>query len=139
MRMTPNLSFGGQCEAAFKCYEQCFGGKIVSMLTYDKSPMAEQVPPNWREKIYHATLTVGDNVLMGGDFVPEQYERPQGFAIVLGLDDPLEADRIFPVLAENGTVKMPLQQTFWAARFGVVVDQFGISWAINCEQAPSMV
>ena len=138
MRLTPNLSFGGQCEAAFKCYERAFGGTIVTMLTYDKSPMAEQVPPSWREKIYHATLTVGDNVLMGSDPVPEQYEPPKGFAVVIGLDDPSEADRIFPVLAENGTVNMPLQQTFWAVRFGVVDDQFGISWAINCEQAPSV-
>src|SRR5260370_29131586 len=59
MRLTPNLSFGGQCEAAFKFYERCFGAKIVFMLTYDKSPMAEQVPLGWREKIFHATLTVG--------------------------------------------------------------------------------
>src|SRR5256885_2720863 len=72
MRLTPNLSFGGQCEAAFKFYERCFGGTIVTMLTYGKSPMAEQVPPRWREKILHATLTVGDDVLMGSDPVPEQ-------------------------------------------------------------------
>jgi uncharacterized glyoxalase superfamily protein PhnB len=64
MRLTPNLAFGGQCEAAFKFYERCFGGKIVFMLTYGKSPMAEQVPPRWREKIFHATLTVGDNVMV---------------------------------------------------------------------------
>jgi len=70
MRLTPNLAFGGQCEAAFKFYERCFGGKIVFMLTYGKSPMAEQVPPRWREEILHATLTVGDNVLMGGDLFP---------------------------------------------------------------------
>jgi PhnB protein len=57
MRLSPNLAFGGQCEAAFKFYEQCFGGKIVSMLTYGKSPMAEQVQPRWREKVLHATLT----------------------------------------------------------------------------------
>jgi PhnB protein len=56
MRFTPNLAFGGQCEAAFKFYERCFEGKIVFMLTYGKSPMAEQVPPRWREKIFHATL-----------------------------------------------------------------------------------
>jgi PhnB protein len=138
MRLTPNLAFGGQCEAAFKFYEQCFGGKIVFMLTYGKSPMAEQVPPKWREKILHATLTVGDNVLMGSDPVPERYEQPKGFAVLLGMDDPVNAERIFHALAENGTVQMPLQKTFWSVRFGVLVDQFGIPWAINCEQTPSV-
>jgi PhnB protein len=133
MRLTPNLAFGGQCEAAFKFYERCLGGKIVFMLTYGKSPMAEQVPPKWREKIVHATLTVGDNVLMGGDPVPGQYEQPRGFVVLLGIDDPVDAERIFHALAENGTVQMPLQKTFWSVRFGALVDQFGIPWAINCE------
>lgn len=110
MRLTPNLAFGGQCEAAFKFYERCFGGTIVTMLTYGKSPMAEQVPPSWREKILHATLTVGDNVLMGADPVPEQYEQPKGFAVLLGIDDPVDAERIFHALAENGAVQMPLQK-----------------------------
>ncbi len=138
MRLNPNLSFGGQCEAAFKFYERCLGGKIVFMLTYGNSPMAEQVPPGWREKILHATLEVGDNVLMGADPVPEQYEQPKGFEVLLGIDDPADAERIFHALAENGTVQMPLQKTFWAVRFGVLVDQFGIPWAINCHQAPSV-
>jgi PhnB protein len=137
MRLTPNLVFAGQCEAAFTFYERCFRAKIVTMLTYGKSPMADQAPPEWREKIYHATLTFGDNVLMGGDPVPEQYEPPQGFSLLLDIDDSVDAERIFHALAENGTVRMPIQQTFWAARFGVVLDQFGIHWAINCEQAPS--
>jgi PhnB protein len=138
MRLTPNLSFGGQCEAAFKFYERCFGGKIVFTLSYGKSPMAEQVPPRWREKILHATLTVGDNLLMGADPVPEQYEQPKGFVVLLGIDEPVDAERIFHALAENGTVQMPLQKTFWSVCFGVLVDQFGIPWVINCEHAPSV-
>src|SRR5260370_16790893 len=117
MRLSPNLAFGGQCEAAFKFYEQCFGGKIVFMLTYGKSPMAEQVLPRWREKILHATLTVGDNVLVGSDPVPEQYEQPKGFSVLLGIDDPADAERIFYALAENGTVQIPLQNTFCSPPF----------------------
>jgi uncharacterized glyoxalase superfamily protein PhnB len=73
--LTPNLAFGGQCEAAFKFYERCLGGEVVTMLTYGKSPMAEQVPARWREKILHATLKVGDNVLMGADPGPERYQQ----------------------------------------------------------------
>jgi PhnB protein len=96
--------------------------------------MAEQVPPEWRGKILHATLTVGDNVLVGADVLPEQYEPPKGFQVLLGMDDPVDAERIFQALAENGTVQMPIQNTFWAVRFGVLVDQFGVPWEINCEQ-----
>jgi PhnB protein len=134
MKLNPLLSFRGQCEAAFKFYERCFGGNIVTMLTYADSPQAEPVPQEWREKILHATLTVGDNVLMGGDVLPEQYEQPKGFQVLIGINDPLDAERIFQALAEQGTVRMPLQETFWAVRFGVLVDQFGIPWTINCEQ-----
>ena len=134
MKLTPHIAFGGQCEAAFQFYERCLGGKILTMLAYGNSPMAEQVPPESRGKIAHATLTVGDNILMGADVLPEQYEKPKGFHILLGIDDPAEAERIYHALAENGTAQMPLQETFWAVRFGVLVDQFGISWEINCEQ-----
>ena len=134
MKLNPLLSFRGQCEAAFKFYERCLGGNIVTMLTYANSPTGEPVPQEWQEKILHATLTVGDNVLMGGDVLLEQYEQPKGFQILIGLNDPLDAERIFQALAEHGAVKMPLQTTFWAVRFGVLVDQFGIPWVINCEQ-----
>ena len=136
MKLNPHLTFSGQCEAAFKFYERCFGGKIVTMLTWGSSPMAQQAPPEWREKILHATLAVGSNVLIGADILPEQYEQPKGFSVLLGIDDPVDAERIFHALAENGTVQMPIQKTFWAVRFGVLVDQFGTPWEINCEQAP---
>lgn len=132
MKVSPHLTFDGQCESAFKFYERCIGGSIVTMLTWRDSPMAEQAPLEWHDKILHATLTVGDSVLTGADVVPEQYEQPKGFFVQLGLDDPGDAERIFAVLAEGGTVQMPIQKTFWARRFGVLVDQFGIPWEINC-------
>jgi PhnB protein len=135
MKLNPHISFGGECEEAFQFYERCLGGEILSMLTYGNSPMAQQVPPEWRSKIVHATLTVGDSVLMGTDVLPERYEKPKGFQVLLGIADPIEAERVFVTLSEKGTVEMPLQPTFWAIRFGVLVDGFGISWEINCEQA----
>jgi PhnB protein len=134
MQVNPYLSFNGQCEAAFKFYAQCLGGKIEVMKTYGDSPMANQVSSEWRNKILHARLRVGDMVLMGSDAPPERYEKPQGFSVSLGIDDPAAAERIFHALAENGTVTMPIQQTFWALRFGMLVDRFGIPWMVNCEQ-----
>jgi PhnB protein len=134
MQLNAYLNFNGQCAAAFKFYERCLGGKIVTMMTFADSPLADQTPPDRRDAILHATLMVGDAVLMGADGPPEYFEKPQGFSVTISIDDPLEADRIFHALAENGTVRMPIQQTFWATRFGMLVDQFGIPWMINCGQ-----
>src|SRR5262245_7993500 len=127
MKLNPYLSlaFNGQCEAAFKFYEQCLGANITFMLRWGDSPMANQSPPHWREKIIHARLRVGDTDLLGGDVLSEQYEEPKGFSVLLEIEDPADAERIFQALAEKGAVQMPLQTTFWARRFGVVVDQFG--------------
>lgn len=134
MQLNPYLNFNGQCEAAFKFYEQCLGGKITAMLTYGSSPMAEQTPPEWREKIMHARLAVGDEVLMGSDSPPgQQYEVIKGISVALNVNDPAEAERVFNALAENGTIQMPIQSTFWAARFGMLTDQFGVPWMVNCE------
>lgn len=135
MRINPHLVFNGQCEAAFKFYEQYLAAKIEFTLTWGDSPLANQAPPEWGGKILHATLRVGDTVLTGVDVVPGEYEPPRGFSVMLGLDDPVAAERIFGALAEGGTVRMPLQKTFWAVRFGGVVDRFGIPWEINCEEA----
>jgi len=135
MKLNSYLTFNGQCEAAFKFYEQCLGGKIVAMVTHAGTPAEEQVPAEWRNKIIHARLVVGNEVLMGSDAPPDRYEKSKGFSVTVGVDDPKDAERIFAALAKNGTVKMPIQKTFWAVRFGVLVDQFGIPWMINCEQA----
>lgn len=134
MRLNPYLNFDGQCEAAFKFYEQVLGGKIQAMMRHEGTPMAEHVPPEWRDKIMHVCLAVGDMVLMGSDAPPAHFERMKGFSVALGVDDPAEAERLFHALAANGTVQMPIQQTFWAARFAMLVDQFGTPWIINCEQ-----
>lgn len=134
MQLNPYLNFNGQCEVAFKFYEQCLGGEITVMLTYGSSPMAEQTPPEWREKIMHARLAVGDEVLMGSDSPPgQQYEAIKGISVALNVNDPAEAERVFSALAENGTIQMRIQSTFWAARFGMLTDQFGVPWMVNCE------
>jgi PhnB protein len=135
MQLNPYLLFNGQCEAAFKFYERIFGGKIEAMIPHEGTPAAEHVPPEWRKKILHARLSVGDEVLMGSDAPPDRYEAMKGFSVTLGIDDPAEAERIFHALAENGTVRMPIEKTFWALRFGMLVDQFGTPWMINCEPA----
>ena len=136
MQINAYLNFDGQCETAFQFYEQVFGGKIQGVFRFAGTPMENQVPPEWREKIMHVTLKAGDNVLMGTDVPPAHNQgAPRGFAMTVGVSDAAEAERIFHALSEGGTVRMPLQQTFWAIRYGMVVDRFGIPWMINCEAA----
>ena len=132
IRPSISLTFNGECDAAFALYQQCLGGTVTFRLTWRDSPMASGAPPDWQDKVLHATLNVGDVALSGGDVLPGSYERPQGFQVQLDLDDVAAADRIFATLAEGGRVIVPLQQTFWAQRFGAVVDRFGVPWGINC-------
>jgi len=132
MQLNPCLSFNGQCKSAFQFYQQCFNGNIQTMMTWGESPMADQVPSEWQDRIIHTTLIVGDGALLGSDAPPDRYEEPKGFSVTVQIDDPAEADRVFNALAENGTVQMPIQKTFWATRFGMCVDRFGIPWMVNC-------
>ena len=134
MQLNPYLTFKGDCEAAFKFYEKVLGGKIIMMMTHEGTPAASQVPPEWGKKIIHARMTIDDQVLMGSDAPPSHYAKPQGFSVSVSVTDPADADRIFQALAENGTVRMPIQETFWAHRFGMLADKFGIPWMINCEK-----
>jgi PhnB protein len=138
MQLHPSLMFSGQCEEAFRFYERVLGGELT-MLQYAGSPMAGQVGPEWQTKIMHARLIVGDGQLTGGDVTGPSYERPRGFSILLGIDDPGEAERVFHALSESGQVTMPIQETFWSLRYGALIDRFGIPWEVNCAQAPASV
>jgi PhnB protein len=133
MKITLHISFPGNCETAFRFYQRCLGGELAMMLTWGDSPIAKMVPPDWHGKICHATLNLGASVLAGADPPPQEYERPTGFQILLGLEDVARAEQVFKALTESGTVKMPLQKTFWAERFGVLVDQFGVQWEIQSQ------
>lgn len=133
MELNPYLNFNGNCEAAFKFYEQHLGGKIETIHTYGGSPMEKLSSPEWRDKVMHARMTVGKTVLMGSDAPEGQYQVPQGFSVSLNLKDVPEADRVFQALSANGTVQMPIQETFWAKRFAMFTDSFGVPWMINCE------
>lgn len=134
MTLNPYLFFNGNCEEAFKFYESALGAKIEAMMTHEGTPMAEQTPPVWQKKIMHGQILISGSPVMASDIPPNDYKQPQGFSISIGTTDPSEAERLFQALAENGTVQMPLQETFWALRFGMLVDRFGIPWMINCDR-----
>lgn len=133
MRISPHLCFGGQCRVAFLRYQQLFGGTL-SLLSYGESPMARDVEPRWHDRIVHATLRFEDVELAGADLPTEDSPKPQGFFVLLTVDDAANAERIFSALAVGGEVRVPFQRTFWSSGFGVLVDPFGVPWEINCAQ-----
>ena len=133
MQMSPYLSFAGRCEEAFQFYERCLGGRMGPIFHYAGSPMAGEVPAAFLDKVMHGSVTLGEQVLMGADVLPQQYEAPKGFSLSLQIRSPVDAERAFRELADGGKIVMQLEKTFWAERFGVLVDRFGIRWIVNCE------
>ena len=134
MQVNPYLFFNGNCEEAFKFYEQLIGAKIEAMMTHEGTPMAGHGPEGWDSKIIHASMIIGNTRLMASDAPPADYSKPQGLSVSLSVETVEDAERIFAGLAENGTVQMPIGETFWAVRFGMVVDRFGIPWMIGCDR-----
>ena len=134
MNLSPFLLFEGNCAEAMQFYQSCLGGELEVTLLRD-TPMKDQMPAEHHAKIVHARLNVGDKVLMGSDAPPGRFEGAKGISVILGVDQAAEAERVFKALSENGAVSMPIAETFWALRFGMLTDQFGIPWMVNCERA----
>ena len=123
----------GDCAAALKFYEECGIGRNDGMLTHAGTPAESHVPAEWRDKIMHARLLIGDSVLMASDAPPDHYKKPQGFSVSLQFKDAVEAERIFKALSAGGEIRMPFGETFWSPGFGMLTDRFGIPWMVNTE------
>jgi len=134
MQINPYLNFPGNCDKAFTFYEKALGGKIPFKMTYGETPAAKETPASMHNQIIHTRLIVDNCVLMGSDCSPERYKTPQGITVSLGVEKPEEAERVFKALSEKATIMMPMEETFWAHRFGMLIDQFGIPWMISCEK-----
>lgn len=132
MQASVHLTFNNQCRAAFENYCELFGGEIVNITRFGDTPESANVPEDWQDAVVHGTMTMGDTLIAGADIPPERFQKSQGFFMIVEIPDPEEADRIFTALSEGGEVTMPMQETFWAKRFGVTTDRFGIPWEVNC-------
>jgi PhnB protein len=128
VKLTTYLRFNGTCEAAFARYAEIFGGTVEELVRHGDSPIGRRMAPDRRNAILHARLAIGDQVLMGSDAPPDIHRPASGFYVAVAFDVPAEAERVFAALADGGQVRMELQQTYWAGRFGLVVDRFGVPW-----------
>ena len=132
MKINPYLSFRGDCEEAMQFYARVLGGKLEAMIRFDSTPAGGHVPANWRNNVMHSCLSVGDFMVMGSDVPPDRYEPMKGLYVSLQIEEIADAERVFKALSEEGNVMLPLQETFWAWRFGMLTDRFGTPWMVNC-------
>jgi PhnB protein len=138
MQTHTHLHFNGNCAEAFRFYARALNGHIAFALTYGESPAAKHTPAEAHQQIIHTRLEFGDQALCGCDTLGH-YQPPQGFNVILELQDPAEAERLFNTLAEGGRVVMPCAETFWARRFGMCTDRFGTPWIVNCAKPEEAV
>ena len=131
MQINPYLTFNGNCAEAMRFYERTLGGKLV-LMTFDSSPMRDEIPKGHGDKIMHACLTVDGQSLMASDAGPwAPFEGVKGMSVTLNYPKGADGKPVFDALAQGGQVTMPLEKTFWAEAFGMVTDRFGTPWMIN--------
>jgi PhnB protein len=135
MKSVPYLNFNGKCAEAFRFYAQALGREAPQLMTFAQSGMTQGMNEAEQQQIMHGRIDLGGGAeLYGSDAPGGRYQAPQGFAVALVIEAPEEADRVFAALSEGGKVTMPIAETFWAKRFGMLTDRFGIPWMIDCEK-----
>jgi PhnB protein len=130
MKLHTYLNFGGNCEEAFRFYEKHLGGKILMMMRYADQPDPQNAPPGTEKYILYLNMAIGETQLMGSDVPPDRFRPMRSVYLSLDVDSSEEAERIFKLLSEGGEVFMPMAETFFAHRFGMLRDKFGTSWMI---------
>lgn len=134
MSLNAYLNFAGNCREAFRFYAKLLGGKDLQIMSFADAHATEGLPKSAHKQVMHARVKLGNDMLMGSDAPGRRYQKPQGFSLSHTVESPKEAERIFKALARGGKVSMPIQETFWAKRFGMVTDRFGTPWMVNCEK-----
>jgi PhnB protein len=130
MKLHTYLNFGGNCEEAFRFYEKNLGGKILMMMRYADQPDPKNVPPGTEKFVLYVNMTIGETQLMGSDVPLDRFQPMRSVYLSLDVDSNEDAERIFALLGDGGEVFMPMAETFFAFRFGMLRDRFGTSWMI---------
>jgi PhnB protein len=128
VKLLTYLNYGGNCEQAFRFYEQHLGGKITMMMTHGQQPNPQDVSPDWKNAILHARMTIGETELMAADVPPDRFQPMRSAYLSLLVNSIDEAERIYALLSNGGQIFMPMEETFFAVRFAMLRDKFGTSW-----------
>jgi len=134
MTLLTYLNYGGNCAQAFRFYEQHLGGKITMMMTHGQQPDPSSVPPEMKNAVLHARMSLGETELLGSDVPPDRFQPMRSAYLSLSVDSPAEAERIYALLSEGGQIFMPMAETFFASRFAMLRDKFGTSWMLIHEK-----
>jgi PhnB protein len=134
MRLNTYLNYGGNCAEAFKFYEEHLGGKIGMIMKYGDMPDPSKVVPGMENNVLHATITIGETMIMASDVPTDRWKPMRSAYLVLNLASDADAEQLFALLADGGEVFMPLQETFFASRFAQLRDKFGTSWMLIHER-----
>lgn len=134
MRLHTYLTFSGNCEAALQFYQAVLGAKIIQLMPVKGTPIEIDMPTEMATKILHAVFEIGGQTFMASDICQQSKQGMHGFSISINTKTAEEADRLFVALSQGGQITTPLQPTFWALRFGALIDQFGTPWMLNCEK-----
>lgn len=135
MKTNTYLQFNGNCEQALHFYQKALDAKLAMLMRYGDAPPDAMSCKEMSDKIMHGRLTFGDDcVIMASDSPPDRFSPPAGFSVSLNVETAKEAEQLFNALSEGGNITMPIGETFWAERFGMLIDQFGVPWMINCDK-----
>jgi PhnB protein len=130
MRVEPYLDFEGRCEEALEFYKKAVGAEVTMMMRFGEAPDKSMISPGSEKKVMHASVKMGDSIVMASDGWNKGKANFEGVSLALTAADDAEAKRLFDALAQGGEVKMPLTKTFFASSFGMLADRFGVSWMI---------
>ena len=134
MKIHTFLNFGGNCEQAFRFYEAHLGAKITMLMRRAEQPDQPAKWPGWEQSIQYAIMDIGETQLMGSDVPPDRFQPMRSAYLSLSVDSAGDAERIWALLSEGGQIFMPMEETFFATRFGQLRDRFGTSWMILAQK-----
>jgi PhnB protein len=130
MQLNTYLNYGGNCEQAFRFYEEHLGGKVTMLMRHGEQPNASKVAPEWKNAVLHARMTLGGTELFGADMPPDRFQPMRSAYLSLSVDSVEEAERVYALLTDGGQIFMKMEETFFASRFAMLRDRFGTSWMI---------
>ena len=136
MSVQPYLFFGGRCEEALEFYRSALGAEVEMLSRFKDAPEPGMAQPGMEDKVMHASLRIGETILMASDGRCDGEPRFDGFSLSIIVSNEEQAESVFNALAEGGEVTMPLEKTFWAPKFGMVEDRFGVGWMVSVEHKP---
>ena len=134
MKLNTFLNFGGNCEQALRFYEAHLGGQIVMLMRRAEQPDQPAKWPGWEQSVQYAIMNIGETQLMASDVPPDRFQPMRSVYLSLSVDGAAEAERVWALLSDGGQIYMPLEETFFAERFGQLRDRFGTSWMILAQK-----